>query len=58
LYRVTYPSGAQALCARNADDQITNAQLTINGVTNTLVSTASYLPFGPLTSLTSTIIAC
>jgi RHS repeat-associated protein len=52
LYRVTYPSGAQALYARNADGQVNNVQLTISGVTNTLVSSVSYLPFGPLNSLT------
>ena len=52
LYRVTYPSGAQALYTRNTFDQITGVQLTIAGVTSTLVSSTNYMPFGPLNVLT------
>jgi RHS repeat-associated protein len=52
LYRVTYPSGAQALYTRNAYDQITGVQLTIGGVASTLVSSVNYMPFGTFNSIT------
>jgi RHS repeat-associated protein len=52
LYRVTYPSGAQALYTRNSSDQISGVQLNIGGVTSTLVSSVNYMPFGPMNVIT------
>jgi RHS repeat-associated protein len=52
LLSVTYPSGAKATYGRNADGQVTSVQLTINGVTSTLVSSVGYYPYGPISQLT------
>jgi RHS repeat-associated protein len=52
LLSVTYPSGAKATYGRNADGQINNVQLTVAGVTSTLLSNVGYYPFGPISQLT------
>jgi RHS repeat-associated protein len=51
---MTYPSGAIVSYLRNANGQITrvDAQPTAGAAQVTLVSAVSYLPFGPLASLT------
>ncbi|MBU1192528.1 MAG: RHS domain-containing protein [Gammaproteobacteria bacterium] len=49
---LTYPSGAQVTYGYDAAGRVGSVSLTVNGVTQTLASTISYAPFGPLTSLT------
>jgi RHS repeat-associated protein len=49
LRAITYPSGAIVTYIRDANGRITN--ISLNGQ-STLVSTATYLPFGPLSTVT------
>ncbi len=49
---VTYPSGRVVDYGRDTAGQITQATSTRNSVSKTVVSAASYDPFGPVTSLT------
>ncbi len=52
LIQTTYPSGRTVDYLRNSIGRITSVTTTSNGQTDILVSNASYLPFGPLTSFT------
>lgn len=49
---ITYPSGAQLTYGYDTNGQISRADLTINGQTQTLASNIQYAPFGPMTNLT------
>lgn len=54
LVAMTYPSGAIVTYVRDADGRVTNVQAkpTATAAQVTIVSAATYLPFGPLSSLT------
>lgn len=50
--QVTYPSGRTVDYQRNNLGQVIEVATTANGQTQTLANNISYLPFGPLTSMT------
>ncbi len=52
LVQMTYPSGRTVDYTLNGLGQINTASTTQSGVTQTLVSGSSYLPFGPMDAMT------
>ena len=52
LKKITYPSGRQATYTRNTNGQVTGVSAPVNGSAVNIASSITYLPFGPVTSLT------
>lgn len=52
LIQITYPSGHLVDYLRNVLGNITEVQLTVNGITQTVVNNVTYEPFGPVFSMT------
>ncbi len=52
LTQMTYPSGRLVNYVRNNLGQVVEVTSTVSGVTQTIASNVSYLPFGPMDSLT------
>ena len=52
LDTMTYPSGNSVTYIYNANGQISQVDAVVNGVSQTLASGITYVPFGPVTNLT------